>query len=254
MAGNEAVVVKFLIQNKNHLTLNHLGKIIRIQNPSANGNLIEISDTSQLRTEDANKKADIFLNGVGVSIKQSGSSFLYNRLQRAEMLTIFQSLGFKNSGSTLTKIDSLVNKFHNGLFTTRDRHWSEGFNETDFKSLLCYLMMQGSANHGVSLHPATLVLTAPATSITAEKITCLTFAEYFEKYKGVIFISLRRQWVGQSSKSEHTRANGLAKKIGNAPWIFQDIVGTPRDGWKSPADFPISKRRTVYMIFITVKP
>lgn len=254
MAGNEKIVVDFLIKNVNRLTLNNLGVLKRVQNPGTNGSLIDISNTSQLRTEDANKKADIFLNGTGVSIKQTGSCFLYNRLQRADMLKVFQNLGFTNSTATLQKIDALVNKFHQGMFETRDRHWSEAFTEIEFKNLLRYLMMQGSANHGNSLHPANLILTAPAQAITSENISCLTFDEYFQKYKNKIFISLRRQWVGQFSKSEHSRANGMAKKSGNGPWVFQNIVGEPTDGWRSTTEVPIAKRRTVYMTFITVKP
>jgi hypothetical protein len=254
MAGNEQLVVDFLINNKNSLTLNHLGIIKRIQNPGANGQLIDITSTNLLRTEDAGKKADIFINGKGVSIKQTGSSFLYNRLQRAEMLKVFTSLGFLNPSKTLSKMDSLIQKFQNGEFESRDRHWSEGFNEPDFVSLLEFLMMKGSPNLGVSAHPADFVLTAPKTNIAPQKISCDSFNEYFTKYKDVIYLSLRRQWVGQSSNSEHTRATGLSNKPDNGPWIFKEIKGSPRTGWKTETEFPIKGRRTVYMIFLTVKP
>lgn len=254
MPGNEELVVDYLIKHKGTLSLNHLGLINRIQNPGANGNLIDITTTNLLRTEDAGKKADIFLNGKGVSIKQSGSSFLYNRLQRAEMLKVFTSLGFSNPSHTLSKMDGLIQKFQNGEFETRDRHWSEGFTESDFISLLEFLMMRGSPNLGISAHPADYILTAPKSNITPAQISCDSFAEYFEKYKDVIYLSLRRQWVGQSSNSEHGRASGLANKPDNAPWVFKKIVGIPRTGWKSEADFSIQDRRTVYMIFLTVKP
>lgn len=254
MPGNEATVVDYLINNIGSLRLNHLGLINQIQNPGANGQLIDITSTDLLRTEDAGKKADIFINGKGVSIKQSGSSFLYNRLQRAEMLKIFTSLGFSNPANTLSKMDGLIQKFQNGEFESRDRHWSEGFNEPDFMSLLEFLMMKGSPNLGISAHPADFVLTAPKTNITPNKMSCDTFNEYFTKYKDVIYLSLRRQWVGQSSNSEHTRATGLANKPDNGPWVFKEIVGSPRTGWRSEAEFPLKDRRTVYMIFLTVKP
>ena len=254
MAGNEQLVVDYLIKNKNSLTLNHLGSINRIQNPGANGQLIDITSTDLLRTEDAGKKADIFINGKGISIKQTGSSFLYNRLQRAEMLKVFTSLGFSNPSHNLSKMDGLIQKFQNGEFESRDRHWSEGFNEADFASLLEFLMMKGSPNLGVSAHPADFVLTAPKTNITPNKISCDTFNEYFTKYKEVIYLSLRRQWVGQSSNSEHTRATGLSNKPDNGPWVFKEIVGSPRTGWRSETEFPLQNRRTVYMIFLTVKP
>jgi len=254
MAGNEQLVVKYLINNKNLLTLNHLGMISRIQNPGPNGGLIDITSTDSLRTEDSGKKADIFLNGKGVSIKQTGSCFLYNRLQRAEMLRVFTSLGFANPNDTLAKMDSLIQKFHNGEFVSRDRHWSEGFNESDFIALLEFLMMKGSPNLGISAHPADFILTAPKSRITSAGISCDTFDEYFTKYKDAIYLSLRRQWVGQASKSEHGRATGLANKPDNRPWVFNNIVGTPRTGWKSEDEFRLQDRRTVYMIFVTVKP
>jgi len=254
MAGNEELVVDYLINQKNSLTLKHLGLVKKIENPGAGGKLIDITSTKNLRTENSAKKADIFINGKGVSIKQTGSSFLYNRLQRAEMLQVFTSLGFSNPSRALSKMDSLIQKFQNGEFESRDRHWSEGFSEPDFAALLEFLMMKGSPNLGISAHQASFILTAPKTHIVPNNISCDTFAEYFAKYKEVIYLSLRRQWVGQSSNSEHSRATGLAKKTGNLPWVFNEIVGSPRTGWKSDLEFPIKNRRTVYMIFLTVKP
>ncbi len=254
MAGNEELVVNYLIALKNSISINHLGVINRIQNPASNGQLIDITSTNLLRTENSGKKADIFLNGKGVSIKQSGSTFLYNRLQRAEMLDVFTNLGFTNPGHALLKIDGLIQNFQNGQFESRDRHWSEGFKEADFVKLLEYLMMKGSPNLGLSKHPADFILTAPKKNITPNLISCDTFKEYFKKYKNDIYLSLRRQWVGQLSKSEHGRAAGLAIKPGNAPWVFHKIAGSPRTGWKAPGDFLVKDRRTVYMIFLTVKP
>jgi len=255
MAGNEQSVVAYLINNKNRLVLRHIGVVKAIGNPSANGALVELDNSDQLiTTEDAGKKADIYINGVGVSIKQSGSSFLFNRLQRANLLNIFVTLGFSNPNQTLSTIDGLINNFHAGLFTTRDRHWSEGFSRADFVAILEYLMMKGSPNLGNSAHPATFILTAPKNHINDSNISCDTFQEYFLKYEDKIFLSLRRQWVGQSSDSEHKRSVGLNSKPNNAPWCFKTIVGSPRSGWRMPSEFPILDRRTVYMIFITVKP
>lgn len=254
MAGNEVFVVNYLIKLKNSISINHLGVISRIQNPASNGQLIDITSTNLLRTENSGKKADIFLNGKGVSIKQSGSTFLYNRLQRAEMFDIFTSLGFENPSHALLKMDGLIQNFQNGQFESRDRHWSEGFNEADFSKLLEYLMMKGSPNLGISQYPADYILTAPKENITQNSISCDTFKEYFTKYKKDIYLSLRRQWVGQLSKSEHRRAAGLAIKQGNTPWVFNKIAGSPRTGWKDATEFLVKDRRTVYMIFLTVKP
>lgn len=254
MAGNEAIVVDYLLKSQNSISINHLGVINRIQNPGANGQLFDIASTKLLRTQNSGKKADIFLNGKGVSIKQSGSSNLYNRFQRSEMLKVFTSLGFLNPAQSLQKMDDLIQKFHNGEFNSRDRHWSEGFNQSDFLSLLEFLMMKGSPNLGLSNYPADYILTAPKNYITLSEITCNTFSEYIAKYKDHIYLSLRRQWIGQSSKHEHSRAVGMASKPDNAPWVFNSIVGTPRTGWRNQTEFPISKRRTVYMIFIMVVP
>ena len=254
MAGNEALVVDFLIKNKKNLILSHIGKINKIENPGTNGRLVEISSSNQVSTENSGKKADIFINGKGISIKQTGSSFLYNRLQRAEMFKVFTNLGLSNPNKSLLKMDELIQKFQNNKFSTRDRHWSEGFNESDFIILLEFLMMRGSPNLGISAYPANYILTAPKKNISINNISLNDFSEYFDKYKDEIYLSLRRQWIGQASNSEHGRACSLANKPNNNPWVFEKIVGTPRTGWKKESEFPSKNRRTVYMIFLTVKP
>ena len=251
--GNEVEVVDYLIRNKGLLHLKHLGLVNKIENPGQNGELIEISSTEILRTEAAGKKADIYINGQGVSIKQAGDTFLFNRLQRAEMLEVFSSRRLTNPTSNLAKIDKLIINFHEGR-CSRDRHFTEAFNTNDFYQLLKYLMMQGSPNLGKSDYPANYILTAPSCNINSTNISCLTFDEYFKLYSSNIFISLRRQWVGQSSSTEHTRATGLAAKSENLPWVFKTISGNPRTGWLSETVFPKSSRKTVYMTFITVKP
>jgi hypothetical protein len=115
-------------------------------------------------------------------------------------------------------------------------------------------MMKGSPNRGPSPHPAEYILTAPKEKISEENISCDTFRGYFTKNKEKIYLSLRRQWIGQASDSEHRRAEGLARKPGNAPWVFESIEGTPSSGWRDSKQFPSGKRRTVYMIFLTIKP
>ena len=79
-------------------------------------------------------------------------------------------------------------------------------------------------------------------------ISLYTFGEYFERYKRDFKIAIRRQWIGQASDSEHGRALGLVKKPGNAPWVYEDIVGKPRSGWRS--NFPKEAMRTVYFLMI----
>ena len=68
-------------------------------------------------------------------------------------------------------------------------------------------------------------LTAPKKNISENNIHLVNFSEYFDKYKNEIFLSLRRQWIGQASNSEHGRACSLANKPNNCPWVFKEIVG-----------------------------
>jgi hypothetical protein len=44
-----------------------------------------LDDISEILTTDSRKKADVYLNSRGVSIKQAGGSFAFNRLQRANI-------------------------------------------------------------------------------------------------------------------------------------------------------------------------
>jgi hypothetical protein len=252
MPGNEVNVVNFLIENKDLLSINHIGLVKTIQNPSPNGSLEDIESAESVTTESSGKKADIFINGHGVSIKQEGGSFAYNRIQRAGIKDLFIKLGLNDPDNAIAKLDNLIEDFHSGKIT-RTRPWSEAFNESDFKLLLKFLMMDGSVNLKESDFPASYILTMPKSDLRADNIHCYTFDEYFKYYKDKIFVSLRRQWVGQLSNSEHKRALGLMKNEGNAPWVFSDVVGTPRTGWRSESEIPESDRKTVYMIFIEVK-
>ena len=197
---------------------------------------------------DARKKADVYINDVGVSIKQSGGSFLYNRLQRANILEVYSFLKFSNINQKLRRIDLEVSRFHQGLLERRNRPWQTFFTEHDFKSLLEFLMMKYSANVGFTNHPASLILEAPAENISIDTISVFTFDEYFEIYKQKIKIAIRRQFVGQASRSEHTRALGLSRKRGNALWVFNDVVGEPSTGWSN--EWSSEARKTVYFLMI----
>ncbi|MFH1514629.1 MAG: hypothetical protein ABIG42_04130, partial [bacterium] len=84
MAGNEIAVCRFLLANLKRLSLKHIGKIEKISDPRF-GILEKPEDADQVATQSSNKKADIFINNIGVSIKQKGSSFSFNRLQRANI-------------------------------------------------------------------------------------------------------------------------------------------------------------------------
>jgi hypothetical protein len=172
------------------------------------------------------------------------------------MLKLFNFLELKNPQEMLDKIDKEVDNFHAELIFGRSRLWNNIFVENDFKTLVKFLMMTGSPR-GESKHKAEYILEAPKRIRNVGDIDVYTFEEYFEKYKNSIFIGVRRQWIGQASKSEHSRAFGLAKKIDNKKWVYDDIKGTPDKHpetgliWKP--DWHEAKRKTVYMIFIEKK-
>jgi hypothetical protein len=257
MPGNEIEVCKFLFSNIGNLNLEHIGQLREIGAPLPNNQAYlpvqTLDELLRISTEDARKKADVYLNGMGVSIKQLGGSFAYNRLQRANIIEVYSLLGFSNPESKLNQIDEEVSNFHKGLLTSRNRPWEDLFSEQDFKNLLIFLMMRGSPNFGMSNHPAALILEAPNTILSCNNIQVYSFDEYFDIYKRKFKIAIRRQWVGQDSNSEHSRALSLAKKIGNAPWVFNDIAGQPKlstRGRKWREDFPENEKKTVYFLMI----
>lgn len=250
MPGNEKAIVKFLLDSKGSLTLPHLGTVKSVKNPTKHGKIVEINNIEELKSDDARKKADIFLNDRGVSIKQAGSSFLYNRLQRADLEKLFEVLKFRDPKSSLDRLDEMVIRKNLGELTSRDRPWSEVFSADEFKSLLRFLMMEGSPNYGVSKHPADLILSAPRSKISKENIKVYSFDEFVHQYSDFIFLTIRHQWIGQSSKSEHARALSISKKPGNAKWVFSHLTGAPSTGWRSEKEIAVSERREVYMLFI----
>jgi len=256
MPGNENQITEFLFENINIIDLPHLGIVRKLSVPTRSGiRVIKTrNDILYLSTQDANKKADIYINNIGVSLKQSGSSFSYNRLQRSEILSVFNLLGFENPDHILSVFDKVVDDFHHQLIKGRSRQWNEVFEENYFKILLKFLMMDGSPNNGWSANPAELILQAPSRDISIENIQVFTFDEYFDTFKKNFRIAIRRQWIGQSSDSEHHRAAGLATKEGNTKWVYESISGLPRlskltgNRWRDDIN-PID-RRTVYLIFI----
>jgi hypothetical protein len=253
MPGNEKEITKYLVANKGKLSLRHLGVVtfVGAPNPSIAG-CKEISNAKDvdacLASEDSRKKADIYINKEGVSLKQKGATFSYNRLQRANLLGVFKLLNFANPEATLKRIDKEVEMFHSNKLDKRNRPWQDLFSEGEFKALTKFLMMDSAPNVGYSLHPAKFILEAPANGISEGTIDVFTFEEYFNKYRDNFKIAIRRQWVGQSSNSEHNRAVGLAKKPENVPWVFDTVVGVPRSGWR--VGFPAKSKKTIYFLMI----
>ena len=253
MPGNEIEITKYLVTNKGKISLSHIGIITSIGVPiAAEGEYREIEAEEDviryLSSEDSRKKADIYINNHGISIKQKGSSFAFNRLQRANILEIFRLLDFENSESVLGCLDAEVNNFHQGGLERRNRPWHNFFTENEFRTLVKYLMLEGSPNVGYSPHTAEFILEGPTVGISETNLDLYNFDEYFEKNKGKLMVAIRRQWVGQDSRSEHSRALGLIKKSGNLPWVFENVAGSPRSGWRP--DYPPSERKTVYFLMI----
>lgn len=255
MAGNELEVCRFLLANVSHLNLRHLGVINEISTPIKGSLELKIinseDDLALVSTQDSRKKADIYLNQKGISIKQTGGSFSFNRIQRANIATLYEQLGFIDIESKIALIDKDVNKFHQGLLTKRNVPWQNYLSEQDFKKVLNFLMLKGSPNQGLSSHPAEYILEAPALNTNKNSIRLYSFDEYFDLYKNNLTIAIRRQWIGQSSNSEHNRALSLAKKSDNSPWVFDSVVGKPRAGWRN--DVPKVDRKTVYFLMIEKK-
>lgn len=254
MPGNEVETTGYLIENINRISLPHLGLIRTIESPTAYGPIAlnSVSDLYRVVTEDAEKKADILINGVGVSLKQSGGSFPYNRLQRAELLNVFRYLNFNNPEAVFENFDRQVKNFHDGLLNGRSRPWQEFMTEEDFYTLTKFLMTTGSPNKGISSYPAELILESPKDNIRAENIKVFTFDEYFHTNLNNITVSIRRQWYGQLSNSEHNRARAIMSKPDNQPWVFSEITGSPkpRDGRIWRPEIPANERREVYFIML----
>ncbi len=258
MPGNEIAVTRFLFTNLQKITLPHLGVIETITIPSTNSRgsykINSIADIEMLRPDDSGKKADIYLNGIGVSVKQAGSIFGFNRLQRALAPALFKLIGFEHIDEMLARLDAGVRRFHEGGYDTRSRPWTEFFLEHDFRTILEYLMMKGSPKLGLSQHPAAVILEAGLLAIEPEQwqLDVYNFDEYYKKNRDNFTIGIRRSWYGQASNSEHTRAKCLINNPGNAPWVFNGTAGIPTSGWRS--DIPASERKTVYyLMFETIE-
>ena len=258
MAGNEIEVCRFLFLNLGKIYLRHIGRVEQIAAPILGGDrytpLQSIADLAQISTSHAEKKADIYLNGRGVSIKQSGGSFAFNRLQRANLLNVCTGLGLIQPEIIVAKIDEEVHRFHQGLLSRRNQPWQNFFSEQDLKTLMHFLMLRGSPNLGVSSHPAEFILEAPKIITHGNDVSLYTSDEYFEEYKQNFEISIRRQWMGQTSNSEHRRSLSISRKPKNTPWVFDDVAGQPiphsKTGKRWRDDFPESHRKTVYFLMI----
>jgi hypothetical protein len=59
MAGNEAIVVDYLLKFQNSISINHLGVINRIQNKFSNDQIVIMNLTTLIRAEKLVEKTDL---------------------------------------------------------------------------------------------------------------------------------------------------------------------------------------------------
>ena len=251
MPGNEKDVVRYLLENKDNLKLNHLKKIQTIKTPTRTGTLeIEnIDDIEEhVKPDDAHKKADILLNGKGVSIKQEDGSVAYNKIQRKFIRKVLKHLDFTETGikKIIKKLDKKVQEFHEYKIP-RNVPWGDILKEDEFKKILEHYMMKGGSDSLSNDYPCDFILTAPK-KIVEGSIKVYSFDEYFFKKKDKIFIGLRRIWPDQAS-SENRRALSFFSDPDNKPWILDGLSGTPRSGWKDI----ITHNKTCFYINLIVE-
>lgn len=253
MPGNEKKVLEFLVKLKEQeKTLKYIGKIISIKVPNQN-QLIELNheNIDNFFSDDANKKADAFINNIGCSIKQAGGNFPYNRLQRKNLNIFFkkffsQSLVLK----IISNIDKKINEYHKGKIL-RNFKFIDVMSEKNFKKVLKYLMTEGSPNIGATQFKAKYIIEAKKTISKIEDIEVMNFDDYFKKNKTKLTFAIRAHWIGQNSKSESKRAATILKTIENKKWCFDDVRGTPRSGWDPKIS--VKDRKTTYTLSIEQK-
>lgn len=252
MPGNEETVIKCLVnslQNDKKIKLPVIGNLNEVSMPIKDGKKI-ISQTSELinfSSNDRHKKADVYLNNFGISLKEE-SAPLYNKIQRKHLMDLVNYLFPSKSNfisDLLAKLDYEIEKVNKG--SNRDIQWHKIFSEDDFFIFLEFLMMKGYADTKVSSHQADFILIAPKKMSleNLDKIKIFSYKDYFEAYKNKIVIAARRIWLGQKSKSENQRALGMSKHPDNQKWIFKNISGNP-SSWDT--SFPSQNRREIFYL------
>ena len=142
MPGNEIETIKYILKYSGTLTLQHIGSIKEIGAPSSIPKQYTLVTSAKdidkfVSSNNSMKKADAYINGRGVSIKQKGSTFDFSRLQRSEIKGLCEKLGFENPQDILDRFDDAVIRYHNGLSKKRDVSWGDIFiHEEEFKRLL----------------------------------------------------------------------------------------------------------------------
>jgi hypothetical protein len=247
--GNEEETMRFIFRNLNSFSLPHIGLIKNLSVPHKNGELVKITNEEDLdyfSSSDSRKKADFYLNDFGISHKQSGGCQLFNRLQRHDLLRVFDFLNFNRGEELLSKLDRQIDLVHFEQ-KARNRAWDSCFCKDQFQILLNFLMTEGSPNYGISSSKVDFILNSPKVIKSTDDLKVYNFQEYFNQFSDQIKIAVRRCWMGQGSKTESQRAISLNRKEENRRWIFDSIVGEPKF-WDNR--FPKKERKTAYYLMI----
>tara|TARA_X000000368_G_C22968558_1_gene684344 strand:- start:482 stop:1258 length:777 start_codon:yes stop_codon:yes gene_type:complete len=257
MPGIENEVIKYVFSNKKKIKFNHLKNIISIKIPKKK-KLIKISnldDIEENSSSDSSKKADVFFNDIGISIKAKNGN-PYNKLYRKDFS--FMKKFIKNDDKykqVVKNLEEKLKKIHSKDLK-RDVFWKDIIEEKYFKPVLKYLMMDGKPSKKNNF-PAKFLLIHDDSIKSNENLALLSFDEYFENYKDKIYFAFRRVWFGATS-SEHERAKNICyQHLESEGWCFKTITGKPakrKDGksiWRS--DIMTSDRRTAYYLNIACK-
>lgn len=162
MPGNEKQTIKFILNHKKDLNLKYIGKIQTIKIPYKNEKIeVTCENLKKFYSDDAKKKADIYLNDKGISLKQEGGSFAFNRLQRKYLLNLFKEiLKFKDAQNIIDKLDNKIKTFHHQKNAEEEkRNFSpiDVMSQEQFNTVLKYLMLMGSQKEQ-SKFPAEYIL------------------------------------------------------------------------------------------------
>lgn len=253
MPGNEDHVISYLVQssaNDCNYELPYLGILNSVSMPDGDEQIEITTQDALLRysSNDRYKKADVYINNVGISIKETVSP-LYNKIQRKHITAFLDHLleDANRTKEILNSLDSEISKVNKG--GRRDVCWKSVFFENEFKLILEFLMMKGYADLKISHHPADYILVAPKRIDNFKDIKIYSFDEYFENYKDTIVIAARRIWTGNASNSENKRAFTMIKDPLNSSWVFDNISGKPK---RWDPSFPVEDRREIFYLNLNI--
>jgi len=261
MPGNEKQTIEFILNNKEDLNLKHIGEIKTIKIPYKDKKIEATSENlKDFYSDDSSKKADIYLNDKGISLKQEGGNFAFNRLQRKHLPNFFKKiLKFQDAKKIIDKIDNKIKTFHH---QNNDEEDNRNFSPLDvmtkkqFNTVLKYLMLKGSPEKK-SKFPAEYILTSKKKISSTDDLRIFNFEEYLNEKSLTHNFARRRSWIGQLSDTEHNRAKSLFHEEGNKEWCFNDVSGLPKVNketkkrWRD--ETPETDRKTVYYLMIETK-